>query len=66
MKAVLTINDIVNFYLPLDDAITVATILKDSLHVAKVFVEDTYKVKEKDAVITIAVLHESEAAKWLL
>ena len=65
MNAVLNINSTTTLLMPLDKAVKVAEILKNSEHLDRKYTDDRYKLKEKPVVIEIELVTETEAIQWL-
>ena len=65
MNAVLNINNMTTLLMPLDKAVKVAEILKNSTHLDCKYAETRYKLKGKPVFIEIELVTETEVNQWL-
>ena len=65
MNAVLNINSMTTLLMPLDEAVKVAEILKNSTHLDRKYTDDRYELKGKPVFIEIELATETEVSQWL-
>lgn len=65
MNAIININNMTTLLMPLDEAVKVAEILKNSTHLDRGYSDARYKLKEKSVVIEIELYTETEVSQWL-
>ena len=65
MSAVLSINNMTTLLMPLDEAVKVAEILKNSTHLDRKYTDARYEVNGKPVIIEIELATETEVSQWL-